>query len=84
MLNTFPQLLTFSFFAPLLLRVAVAVAIAYIVYIQFKNREAIAEMRTVFIGKVGGLIWIVKRHADRLCLVGAVPGEPYQTRFLIC
>ena len=58
MLNTFPSLLTFSFFAPMLLRITVAVTFAYLVHKQFKHREAIAEVRVPLIGKMGGLVWV--------------------------
>jgi uncharacterized membrane protein YphA (DoxX/SURF4 family) len=58
MLNTFPSLLTYTFFAPTLLRITVALAIAYIAYVQFIRREEIAEMRVPVVGKIGGLIWI--------------------------
>jgi len=58
MLNTFPSLLTYSFFAPLFLRIALALSIAYIVWFQFKHREAIGDTRVALIGKVGGLLWL--------------------------
>lgn len=58
MLNTFPSLLTFSFFAPMLLRLTVAFTFGYLVYKQFKHREAIAEVRVPLLGKVGGLVWV--------------------------
>ena len=58
MLNVFPSLLTYSFFAPMLLRVAVAFSIAYIVWVQYKRREEISRMRAPLIGVVGGLLWL--------------------------
>lgn len=58
MLNTFPSLLTYSFFAPTLLRVTVALTFAYIAYVQYKRREEIAKMRVPMVGKIGGLIWV--------------------------
>jgi len=43
MLNTFPQLLTYGFFAATLLRIVVGLSILYISYVQFKRRKAIIE-----------------------------------------
>ncbi len=60
MFNTFPDLLTYSFFAPTLLRLAGALAVAYIAYAQFKRREEIGEITYWLIGKPGSwLIWVV-------------------------
>ena len=58
MLNVFPSLLTYSFFAPMLLRALVALSIAYIVWVQYKRREEISHMRAPLIGVVGGLLWL--------------------------
>lgn len=45
MLNPIPELLTYSFFAPTLLRVVVAGILAYELYSQFQNREEISQLR---------------------------------------
>lgn len=41
MLNTFPDLLIFSFFAPTILRVAAACAFAYLGYLHYRDRQAL-------------------------------------------
>jgi len=43
MLNTFPSLLTYSFFAPTLLRIVAGFTLLYIGYSQAKNRKAIIQ-----------------------------------------
>ena len=45
MLNVFPGLLTYSFFAPTLLRVVVASLFAYELYSQYQNRHEISKLR---------------------------------------
>jgi uncharacterized membrane protein YphA (DoxX/SURF4 family) len=45
MLNVFPSLLDYTFFAPTLLRITVAVALFYIAYHQWKRRSEIARLR---------------------------------------
>lgn len=39
MLNTFPELLTYSFFAPFLLRACIAFALLFLAYTQWKRRQ---------------------------------------------
>jgi len=51
MLNPFPQLLDFAFFAPLLLRVAVAVVLFYVAYQQYRNRDKIAKLPLPIVGR---------------------------------
>lgn len=46
MLNTFPELLTYSFFAPTLLRVVVAIALFHLAYHGWQRRTEIAEARS--------------------------------------
>lgn len=43
MFNTFPTLLVYSFFAPLVLRIAIAVVFAYLSYHAFAHRKAAAS-----------------------------------------
>ncbi len=50
MLNTFPDLLVLSYFAPLLIRIAIAVAFFYIAYAQSMRRNEIGEMRFPIVG----------------------------------
>jgi hypothetical protein len=45
MLNTFPQLLTYGFFAPTLLRLTVAIILFYIAYHQWSKRIEISKVR---------------------------------------
>ncbi|HUD02791.1 MAG TPA: hypothetical protein VMR46_02090 [Candidatus Paceibacterota bacterium] len=45
MLNVFPSLLDYSFFAPTLLRLTVAVVLFYLAYQQWKRRSEIAHLR---------------------------------------
>src|SRR6266404_3302091 len=51
MLNTFPQLLTYGFFAPTILRILVAFAFFSIAYLQASRRKEISETGFPFIGK---------------------------------
>ena len=51
MLNTFPNLLVFGFFAPTLLRVAVACLFFYAAYSAYKHRDAAARLRFPIIGE---------------------------------
>ena len=45
MLNTFPQLLTYGFFAPTILRLTVAIVLFYLAYQQWRRRVEIAHVR---------------------------------------
>jgi len=51
MLNTFPQLLTYGFFAPMILRIVVAVSFFYIAYAQAARRKEISATGFPFIGR---------------------------------
>ena len=50
MLNTFPAFLTYGFFAPALLRVAVAACFAYLAYYHLAHRQQIAHTHFPIIG----------------------------------
>jgi uncharacterized membrane protein YphA (DoxX/SURF4 family) len=52
MLNTFPQLLTYGFFAPTVLRILVAFSFFYIAGAQFSRRKEISELKIQIIGHV--------------------------------
>ena len=59
MLNTFPNLLMFSFFAPTVLRVAAACVLLFIVAKHFRRREELAKTKIPLIGTIGsGIVWI--------------------------
>lgn len=58
MLNPFPELLVFGFFAPTLLRIAAAIAFGSIAYLQYKRREEIAATRFPIIGHGGVWMWV--------------------------
>ena len=58
MLNSFPNLLTYGFFAPTLLRVAAALVFAYLAYTHFKNKDQIAQTGFPIIGKGEWIAWL--------------------------
>lgn len=59
MLNPFPQLLVYSFYAPLLLRLAMACVFAYMAWRFFNTREAFAKSHAPVIGNPGPAITYV-------------------------
>src|SRR6185312_14389871 len=58
MLNTFPAFLTYGFFAPTLLRIAVALVLIYLAYGHFKQRDAISRERFPVIGTAHWVAWL--------------------------
>ncbi len=52
MLNTFPSLLTYGFFAPTVLRILVAFSFFYISYAQASRRKEITALKIQLIGHV--------------------------------
>lgn len=84
MLNTFPQLLTYSFFAPTLLRLTVAFIVFYLAYQQWRMRVEIAHVRTfafptlsiIFNVCVGGALFLGYRTqiAALLAITGFLIG----------
>ncbi len=58
MLNPFPDLLTYSFFAPTLLRVAVALALFFVAYVQFKRLHELSQIRFPVVGGGAWIIWL--------------------------
>ena len=68
MFNPFPGLLTYSFFAPTLLRVAAAFAMFYIAYTINNDRDGILATHFPFVGK--GRLWMVRVTAAVTALVG--------------
>lgn len=59
MLNTFPQLLTYGFFAPTILRILVALSLAYIAYAQISRRKEISQTGFPFIGRPDATLVII-------------------------
>src|SRR3989344_6120013 len=73
MLNTFPNLLVLGFFAPTLLRVAVACLFFYAAYSAYKHREAAAHLRFLLIGEAswaGGFTVLVYLGFGLMLLLG--------------
>ncbi len=58
MLNTFPTLLTYGFFAPTLLRVTAAGVIAYLAYSHYNNRNEIANTNLPVLGRAAWVPWV--------------------------
>src|SRR3990167_3638985 len=60
MLNTFPDLLVFSFFAPTLLRIGAAGVLFYLAYFYIVHQEEIGRSPLPLIGAVGPRIaWLM-------------------------
>ncbi|MBY0472982.1 DoxX family membrane protein [Patescibacteria group bacterium] len=57
MLNTFPQFLSYGFYAPALLRCAVALVMLYLAYCHFKNKDAINQEKFPVIGARAWVAW---------------------------
>ena len=58
MLNTFPHLLVLGFYAPMIIRVAVALAFFYVAYAQFGRREEIEQMSFPVVGETSLASWV--------------------------
>lgn len=77
MLNTFPDLLTYSFFAPTLLRAAAACIFLYGATYIWKHRAHIAQTRFPIIGHASWLAGVVAvAHVG----LGAMLGAGYYTQ----
>ena len=73
MLNTFPNLLVLGFFAPTLLRVAVACLFFYASYSAYKHRDAAAHLRFPLIGEAswaGGFTVLIYIAFGLMLLLG--------------
>lgn len=73
MLNIFPNLLTFGFFAPTILRVAVALMIGGMAYKHYAHRNALAHARFPVVGAGAWIIWlsiVVEAAVAVMLLVG--------------
>ena len=58
MFNTFPGLLTYGFFAPTLLRLAAALIIASVAYLQWKHVSSIEHTSLPVVGKSSWWVWL--------------------------
>jgi uncharacterized membrane protein YphA (DoxX/SURF4 family) len=64
MLNTFPDLLNYSFFAPTLLRIMVALVFIAGAYAQYKRREELSKLHFPIVGSGRWIIWLsILAHA---------------------
>lgn len=58
MLNTFPALLTYGFFAPALLRIAAAACFAYLVWSHLSHSKEIARIPLPLIGAQSSVAYV--------------------------
>lgn len=70
MLNALPQLITYSDFAPTILRILVAFSFFYIAYAQFARRKEIAGIKIAVIGHVDQTLVLISSLA--IFIVGAM------------
>lgn len=92
MLNTFPGLLTYGFFAPTLLRVVVGLIFFYIAWHTYARRVEIAEVSLPVVGRAAWAVWfavIVELLIGLALLVGyytqiaAIVGALAALKFLL-
>ena len=79
MLNPFPQLLTFGFFAPTILRIAAALILLYIGYVINRDRDRFFEISFPIVGKPR--LWVLRAAASITILVGLSLGVGYDTQW---
>jgi uncharacterized membrane protein YphA (DoxX/SURF4 family) len=79
MLNPFPHLLTYTFFAPTLLRVVAACMFFYIAYALIQKRNTVIEMAVPIIGKPSE--WMCWLSALITALTGAALLFGYGTQW---
>jgi uncharacterized membrane protein YphA (DoxX/SURF4 family) len=58
MLNPFPDLFTYTTFAPMLLRIAVALIFAYVAWVQWRRRRELAQTPFPFVGAGAWMVWV--------------------------
>ena len=58
MLNPFPELLSLSFFAPTLLRIAAGGLLAYVAYTHWSERQELARIQYPIVGSGTWIVWI--------------------------
>jgi uncharacterized membrane protein YphA (DoxX/SURF4 family) len=78
MLNAFPDLITYSFFAPAILRILVGISFLYIAYTQFARRKEIAQTGLPFFGRPN--IGLIFTSATLIALVGLALCIGYYTQ----
>ena len=74
MLNTFPQLLTYSFFAPTLLRITAALTLLFIVWRMQQTKEQILATELPIIGKPATWMILLSMALTGLAGVGLFLG----------
>lgn len=77
MLNTFPDLLTYSFFAPTILRLFAAGIFAYGAYYAWQHRARIAHLRFPIIGQAS---WVGGASAVVHAAIAGMLGTGYYTQ----
>jgi uncharacterized membrane protein YphA (DoxX/SURF4 family) len=84
MLNPFPSLLTYSFFAPTLLRLGVAILFFYLAYFHFKNRSMVkAELAPILSRGVAKVILPIYILLETLVALGLFFGFWTQVAALV-
>lgn len=77
MLNPFPDLLVYGYFAPTLIRVAVALVFFYIASVQFTRLHELSQIHFPIVGRGTWFIWLsIIAHA----LIGALFFFGYYTQ----
>lgn len=59
MLNPFPSLLVYGFFAPTILRAAVAIVLAWAAWSQWSQRKELSHTRFLFVGSGMWTVWVM-------------------------
>lgn len=79
MLNPFPDLLVFSFFAPTLLRMVAALSFLAIAYVQIQRRNEIGRMHFPLIGAPGA--WLASVLGVVAGVIGLMLFFGYYTQY---
>ncbi len=82
MINTFPQLLVFGFFAPTVLRLVAAGVLLYAAHYHFTHREHIARTRFPIVGAGAWIVWVALT-AEALVGLGLLFGYYTQIAALV-
>ncbi len=77
MLNPFPDLLGYVFYAPTMLRIAVALAFFFGAYIQYKR---LGELSRISFPLVGGGVWIIWLSIIAHAVIGLMLFVGYYTQ----
>ena len=88
MLNVFPQLLVFNFFAPALLRIVAAGTFFYLAFFHFSNRKAVTQELSLFphaaANTMAGIFALVECAVAVLLLLGLWTQIAALIGFIIC